>query len=157
MQLIMQRLLERMAIARRPQRHSPTWHYRCIFSYRSFVCPWGVGMKLKVRAIGLAVAMFLSTSAALAPRVLAQDASPDAVKRKVKTRVVPDFPPLARQLNVTGKVKIEVTISADGRVTSTKVVGGSPVLVGSALDAVKRWRFEAAPKETSEIIEFSFN
>ena len=114
-------------------------------------------MKLKVRVIGLAVAMFLSTSAALAPRVLAQDASPDAVKRKVKTRVVPDFPPLARQLNVTGKVKIEVTISADGHVTSTKVVGGSPVLVGSALDAVKRWRFEAAPKETSEIIEFSFN
>jgi protein TonB len=114
-------------------------------------------MKLKVRVIGLAVAIFLSTSAALAPRVLGQDASPDAVKRKVKTRVVPDFPPLARQLNVTGKVKIEVTISADGRVTSTKVVGGSPVLVGSALDAVKRWRFEAAPKETSEIIEFSFN
>jgi TonB family protein len=114
-------------------------------------------MKLKVRAIGLAVAMFLSTSAALAPKVLAQDASPDAVKRKVKTRVVPDFPVLARHLNVTGKVKIEVTISAEGRVTSTKVVGGSPVLVGSALDAVKRWRFEAAPKETTEIIEFSFN
>ena len=62
---------------------------------------------------------------------------PDAVKRKVKTRVVPDFPPLAKQLNVTGKVKIEVTISADGRVTSTKVVGGSPLLVGSALDASK--------------------
>ena len=114
-------------------------------------------MKLKVRAIGLAVAMLLSTSAALAPSVLAQEAAPDAVKRKVKTRVVPDFPVLARQLNVTGKVKIEVTISADGRVTSTKVVGGSPVLVGSALDAVKRWRFEAAPKETTEIIEFSFN
>jgi TonB family protein len=60
-------------------------------------------------------------------------------------------------MNVTGKVKIEVTISTDGRVTGTKVVGGSPVLVGAALDAIKRWRFEAAPKETSEIIEFSFN
>jgi protein TonB len=114
-------------------------------------------MKLRVRAMGLAVAMFLSTSAALAPKVLAQEAPADTVKRKVKTRVVPDFPPLARQLNVTGKVKIEVTISPDGHVTSTKVVGGSPVLVGSALDAIKRWRFEAAPKETTEIIEFSFN
>lgn len=117
----------------------------------------GVGMKLRVRAIGLAVAMFVSTSVALAPRVLAQEAAPDAVKRKVKTRVVPDFPPLARQMNVTGKVKIEVTISPDGRVSGTKVVGGSPVLVGAALDAIKRWRFEAAPKETTEIIEFSFN
>jgi protein TonB len=114
-------------------------------------------MKLKVRAIGLAVAMFFCTSASLAPRTLAQEASTDTVKRKVKTRVVPDFPPLARQMNVSGKVKIEVTISADGRVTGTKVVGGSPLLVGSALDAIKRWRFEAAPKETSEIIEFNFN
>ena len=60
-------------------------------------------------------------------------------------------------MNVTGKVKIEVTISADGRVTSTKVVGGSPLLVGSALDAIKKWRFEAAPKESTEIIEFDFN
>ena len=114
-------------------------------------------MKLRVRAIGLAVAMFVSTSVALAPKVRAQEAASDTVKRKVKTRVVPDYPPLARQLNVTGKVKIEVTISPDGRVTGTKVVGGSPVLVGAALDAIKRWRFEAAPKETSEIIEFSFN
>ncbi len=114
-------------------------------------------MKLRVRTIGLAVVMFLSTSASLAPSVLAQEASTDTVKRKVKTRVVPDFPPLAKQMNVTGKVKIEVTISADGRVTSTKVVGGSPLLVGSALDAIKRWRFEAAPKETNEIIEFNFN
>jgi protein TonB len=114
-------------------------------------------MKLRVRVIGLAVAMFLSTSAAFAPKLLAQEAAADAVKRKVKTRVVPDYPPLAKQMNVTGKVKIEATISADGRVTGTKVVGGSPLLVGSALDAIKRWRFEAAPKETIEIVEFSFN
>ena len=60
-------------------------------------------------------------------------------------------------MNVTGKVKIEVTISPDGRVTSTKVVGGSPLLVGSAIDAIKKWRFESAPKESSEIIEFDFN
>jgi protein TonB len=87
----------------------------------------------------------------------AQETSTDAAKRKVKTRVVPDFPTLAKQMNVTGKVKIEATISADGHVTSTKVVGGSPVLVGAALDALKKWRFEAAPRETTEIIEFNFN
>jgi outer membrane biosynthesis protein TonB len=31
------------------------------------------------------------------------------------------------------------------------------VLVGSALDAIKKWRFESAPKESNEIIEFDFN
>lgn len=86
----------------------------------------------------------------------AQEASTDAVHRKVKSRVSPEYPALARQMKVRGKVKIEATIAADGRVTNTKVVGGSPVLVDAAIDALRKWRFEAAPKETSEIIEFDF-
>jgi TonB family protein len=119
--------------------------------------PKGVGMKLRVRSIAITSTLFLCTFAALVPKVNGQESSTDAAKRKVKTRVVPDFPVLAKQMNVTGKVKIEATISPDGHVTSTKVVGGSPLLVGAALDAVKRWRFEAAPKESTEIIEFNFN
>ena len=79
------------------------------------------------------------------------------MKRKVKDKVVPDFPPLAKQMNVTGRVKIAATVSPDGRVTSTKVIGGSPLLVNAALDALKKWRFEPAAKETSEIIEFDFH
>ena len=114
-------------------------------------------MKSRVRSIGLVVVLVLSTSAALVPKALAQGTPVDTPKRKVKTKVVPDFPPLAKQMNMTGKVKIEVTISPDGRVTGTKVVGGSPLLVGSALDAIRKWRFESAPKESSEIIEFDFN
>jgi TonB family protein len=114
-------------------------------------------MKLRVRAIALAVTLFLSTSAFLAPKVPAQETATDTTKRKVKTKIVPEFPLLARQMKVAGKVKIEATISPDGRVTSTKVVGGSPLLVSSALDAIKKWRFESAPKESTEIIEFDFN
>jgi TonB family protein len=122
------------------------------FSVRRFV-----GMRLRVRLIGLGITLLLCTPAGLIPKALAQEASAETAKRKVKTKVVPDFPPLAKQMNVTGKVKIEATISTDGRVTSTKVVGGSPLLVNSALDALKKWRFESAPKESIEIIEFDFN
>jgi protein TonB len=75
----------------------------------------------------------------------------------VHTRTVPDFPPLARRLNVTGKVKIEATIAADGHVTTTRVIGGSPLLVSSAVEALKKWRFEPAAKDTTEIIEFEFS
>jgi len=85
-----------------------------------------------------------------------QESSPESSKRKVKTRVMPDYPPLAKQMKVTGKVKIETTIAADGHVTNTRVVGGSPLLVSAALDAVKKWRFEPAAKETVEMIEFDF-
>jgi TonB family protein len=114
-------------------------------------------MKLHRGIISLGLMLILGVPWVTPVNVCAQDASATAVKRKVKTRVVPAYPPLARQLNITGKVKIEATISADGKVTSTKVVGGSPVLVDSAIDALKKWRFETAPKDTTEIIEFEFN
>jgi TonB family protein len=114
-------------------------------------------MKLKVGTIALGLAMLVFSSAVIASQALAQENSAEATKRKVKTRVVPDYPTLAKQMNVTGKVKLEATISADGRVTSTKVVGGSPLLVNSAIDALKKWRFEPGAKETTEIIEFDFN
>lgn len=91
-------------------------------------------------------------------RVSAQDApAAEVTKRKVKTRVAPEYSTLARQMRASGKVKIEVTIAADGHITSTRTVGGNPVLVASCLEALKKWRFEAAPKETTEIIEFDFN
>jgi protein TonB len=114
-------------------------------------------MKLGIRSIGLGLLLLLGTSAILAPKALSQESVAESVKRKVKSKSVPEYPPLAKQMNVTGKVKIETTISPDGHVTGTKVVGGSPLLVNAAIDAVKKWRFEPAAKETSEIIEFDFN
>ena len=59
-------------------------------------------------------------------------------------------------MNVTGKVKIEATIAADGHVVNTKMVGGSPLLVNAALDA-SRMALRAGRKETTEVIEFDFN
>lgn len=80
-----------------------------------------------------------------------------ATKRKVSHRVVPDYPALARQMNITGKVKVEVTVAPDGHVKATRSVGGSPLLLDAATKAVKNWKFEAGPKETTEIVEFDFN
>jgi TonB family protein len=92
-----------------------------------------------------------------APSPAAAAAATDAGKRKVRSKVTPEYPDLAKQMSVTGKVKIEATIAADGHVAGTKVVGGSPLLVNASLEALKKWRFEAGPKETTETIEFEFN
>ena len=56
-----------------------------------------------------------------------------------------------------GKVKIEVVITPDGRVKSTRVIGGHPLLVQACQDAVKEWKFAAAPEETTQIVEFEFS
>jgi TonB family protein len=86
----------------------------------------------------------------------AQTGSTDESKRKVKTRVTPVYPELARRMNVAGRVKIEVVVSPDGHVKTTRLVGGHPLLVQACQDAVKEWRFAPAPEETTQIVEFEF-
>jgi TonB family protein len=114
-------------------------------------------MNGKKRLLGLGLAMILGGSLAAVPRANAQENTAESAKRKVKTKVLPEYPELARQMNATGKVKIEATIGADGRVTSTKVIGGSPLLIAAAQDAMKKWRYEPAAKDSVEIVEFDFS
>jgi TonB family protein len=98
-----------------------------------------------------AVSMFMG------PLALAQTSTTDEGKRKVKTRIAPIYPDLAKRMSVTGKVKIEVIISPDGRVKSTRVVGGHPLLVQACQDAVKEWKFTPSNEETTQIVEFDFH
>ena len=74
----------------------------------------------------------------------------------VKSKVTPSYPELARRLKITGVVKVLVTVSADRSVKDAKVMGGHPVLVTAAMDAVKKWRFEAGPGESTGVVEFRF-
>ena len=88
---------------------------------------------------------------------LAQSSTTDEGKRKVKTRIAPIYPDLAKRMSVTGKVKIEVIISPDGHVKSTRVVGGHPLLVQACQDAVKEWKFTPGNEESTQIVEFDFH
>lgn len=87
----------------------------------------------------------------------AQTGTTDESKRKVKSKTTPIYPELAKRMNVAGKVKIEVVISPDGHVKTTRVVGGHPLLVQACQDAVKEWKFVPAPEETTQIVEFEFH
>ena len=99
----------------------------------------------------------MTLSLVLGTHVLAQSPSAEENKRKVKTKVAPAYPELAKRMNVVGKVKIEVIITPDGRVKSTRALGGHPLLVQSCIDAVKEWKFVAAPEETTQVVEFEFS
>jgi TonB family protein len=80
----------------------------------------------------------------------------DEGTRKVRSRVTPLYPELARKMNVTGTVKVQVVIAANGVVKSTKLVGGHPLLVEPSLEAAKKWKYEPANEETTETVEFKF-
>lgn len=103
-------------------------------------------------ALAATAAIVLSGSSGFA-----QSGSTDETKRKVKTKTAPVYPELAKRMNVTGKVKIEVVITPDGHVKSTRVVGGHPLLVQVCQDAVKEWKFVPAAEETTQIVEFEFH
>ena len=79
------------------------------------------------------------------------------VERKVVTRVAAVYPDLARKLKLRGVVKLIVVIAPDGRVKSTEVMGGNPVLTQAAVEAVRRWRYEAAPEQTNAAVELRFD
>jgi TonB family protein len=116
-------------------------------------------MSAKFRVALVSIGLILAIGGAtIVPRqASAQDNEAEADKRKIVVKVAPVYPPLARQMNVAGRVKIEVTVSADGRVVSTRVIGGSPMLIAASLDAVKKFQFEQRPRETTEIVEFQFD
>ncbi|MGB0014816.1 MAG: energy transducer TonB [Candidatus Sulfotelmatobacter sp.] len=78
------------------------------------------------------------------------------IVRRAKSKVQPEYPELARKMNITGTVKVQVVVSPNGTVKEAKVVGGHPVLAGAALDAVRKWRFEPAPGESTGVVDFKF-
>jgi TonB family protein len=81
----------------------------------------------------------------------------EEITRKVKSKVAPTYPELARRMAISGVVKVQVVVAPNGAVKSTKVVGGHPLLVNAAVDAVKKWRFDAASEETTGLVEFKFD
>ena len=77
--------------------------------------------------------------------------------RKAKVRVAPKYQDLARRMKIAGLVKVQAAVAPNGTVKEVKVIGGHPVLASAALEAVQKWRFETAPQETSETLEFRFD
>ncbi len=76
--------------------------------------------------------------------------------RKVKSKVPPVYPDLARRMNIVGTVKVLVVVTANGSIKDSKVLGGNPVLANAAVDALKKWKFETASEESTGTVEFKF-
>jgi TonB family protein len=79
------------------------------------------------------------------------------IVRRAKSKVQPVYPELARKMNITGTVKVQVVIAPNGTVKDAKIVGGHPVLANAALEAVKKWHFEPTAMESSGVVDFRFD
>jgi TonB family protein len=68
----------------------------------------------------------------------------DVKPAKLLSSVPPVYSSLARTQHVTGDVKIDALIDANGRVTSTKVISGPTLLHQAAIDALRQWKYQPA-------------
>jgi protein TonB len=63
---------------------------------------------------------------------------------QVTERIMPAYPPLARQFRAYGLVQVEAEIDPRGAVKSVRSVKGHPALAAAAKDAVLKWKFKPA-------------
>ena len=75
--------------------------------------------------------------------------------------VAPEYPDLAREQNVHGTVKLDVTIGVTGTVRSVVAVSGPGLLIEAARSAVRQWRYtptllDGKPIELQEEVSVVF-
>jgi TonB family protein len=108
---------------------------------------WTATTLLAIPALAFATAVFPSLPA------FAQE----ELTRKVKSKVSPTYPEIARRMSISGTVRLAVVVAPNGSIRDAKILGGHPVLVNAAVDAIKKWKFEPASEESSGTIEFRFS
>jgi TonB family protein len=107
----------------------------------------------KVRRVGRA---WLEAAAVGLALIVAGATAQASTDRAVKMRVAPTYPELAKRMKITGTVRLEATIDADGKVTSVKTLSGSKALSQAAEDAVSKWKFAAGSAPSTEEVDVNF-
>jgi TonB family protein len=92
---------------------------------------------------------------ALAPGLWAQKS--EKFTRKLTYRENPGYPLTLREAHIGGVVRLEIVISPKGTVDQVSPLGGNPVLIEAASNAVKKWKYTPADSESKTEVEFTFD
>jgi TonB family protein len=117
------------------------------FSNRAF--------RLLKSTVAVMIATLLWNTLAVPP-ASSQTTQSQATARKLKVSVPPEYPELARKMNIQGVARVLLTVASDGRVVGVKELGGNPVLVASLVQAVHKWKYESADRESEIEVRFEF-
>jgi TonB family protein len=107
------------------------------------------GIHFSSKILAMAKAGYESSAAAVSN-------SPAGAARQLAHGVPPEYPAIAERMNLSGTAQVQVLVKADGTVKEVKVLGGHPLLTDALARAVRLWRYQPGPKETVEIVKFSF-
>jgi len=130
--------------------------------------PGASSMSMPAVSMPAPLAPAVPQPAAQAPSAPAKTAPPPPAKVggqvvpvELISRVEPQYPPLARQANVSGEVLLEAVVGPNGRVTDVRMLSGHPLLREAAGAAVRKWTYRPAmlngqPVESRTQIRINF-
>ncbi len=110
-------------------------------------------LRLLKPAVLVLIATLLWNTLATSP---ASSQTSQSQARKLKVSVPPEYPELARKMNIQGVARVLLTVTSDGRVVGVKELGGNPVLVAALSQAVRKWKYESADHESEIEVRFEF-
>ncbi len=110
-----------------------------------------------MKSFSLAVLLLALTFSVALPHAANGQTEDNSAHRKVVNRVTPSYPTVARTLNLSGMVRLEVAVTSSGTVKSVQILGGNPLLGQSAEMAVREWKWEKSDHESVEHVEVQFN
>jgi TonB family protein len=88
---------------------------------------------------------------------VAQTQEQGARERKLIIRVEPEYPETLKRLYIGGVVRVELKVEPNGAVTSTKLLGGSPILGQSIMKAIKQWKYAPAASDETLTVKVEFD
>lgn len=116
--------------------------------FQFFQCLHGKSGHARIKAIKAGV---LGCVLAIALPALAGDTRP------VKSRVAPVYPEIAKRMRVSGTVRLEADVDAQGKVIEVKELSGNHTLALAAKEALLQWKFAPAPSDTHESVAINFD
>src|SRR5262245_12433385 len=77
----------------------------------------------------------------------------DALLKRAIHCKAPSMPAMARQARIEGQVLVDILVDRKGQVTCAQLISGHPLLVASAIDAAKDWKFRPV-KQHGKAVSF---
>jgi len=104
----------------------------------------------------LAAVVVSALSFSLGSKVSAQSQPPSSEGgRRILRKVSPQYPQVALKMRLAGTVKMTAVVAPDGTVKSVEPIGGNPILIQAAQNAISQWKY-APGTETHETVELHF-
>ncbi len=110
------------------------------------------------RLLMVLIVMILTMSLGLSQDLVR--VSEEEARKLLVNKVDPEYPPLAKQMRLSGRVQVDCYIDPAGAVEKVTILDGNPLFSSSINRAMKQWKFkpvEASGKATNAVANFVFN